>query len=140
MPFDGNGATDLFMRDLDRGVTVMISVNIDGEHANGHSFDMHGGRDRRDGTDVAGDWLAVHHNTFRAAHVHAVVIRGRDDARDSRPVAVLVARTRGILARQRIADQIDPRQHAPGELEVVVVHTGIDDADAYGLIGRQRCA
>ncbi|MCK5944598.1 MAG: right-handed parallel beta-helix repeat-containing protein [Planctomycetes bacterium] len=45
-------------------------------HANGHSFDMHGGRDRKDGTDVAGDWLKIHHNTFGAAHVYAVVIRG----------------------------------------------------------------
>lgn len=46
------------------------------ENANGHSFDMHGGADRKDGTDVAGDWLKIHHNTFRASHVYAVVIRG----------------------------------------------------------------
>ena len=40
-----------------------------------HCFDMHGGRDRQDDTDVAGDWVKVHHNTFRARRT-AVVIRG----------------------------------------------------------------
>ncbi|MAE77276.1 MAG: hypothetical protein CMJ85_10455 [Planctomycetes bacterium] len=29
-----------------------------------HLFDMHGGRDRKDGTTIAGDWLHVHHNAF----------------------------------------------------------------------------
>jgi len=46
-------------------------------HANGHSFDMHGGADRKDGTDVAGRRISIHHNTFRASNVPAVVIRGR---------------------------------------------------------------
>ncbi len=47
------------------------------EHANGHSFDMHGGRDRNDGTDIAGKRIHIHHNTFLATHVAAVVIRGK---------------------------------------------------------------
>lgn len=47
------------------------------ENASSHSFDMHGGRDRRDGTHIAGDWIKIHHNTFRAAGVYAVVIRGK---------------------------------------------------------------
>jgi hypothetical protein len=38
---------------------------VEGE-ANGHSFDMHGGKDRKDGTDIAGDWIKIHNNTFRA--------------------------------------------------------------------------
>jgi len=46
-------------------------------NANGHSFDMHGGADRKDGTDIAGDWIKIHHNTFRATGVRAIVIRGR---------------------------------------------------------------
>jgi hypothetical protein len=46
------------------------------ENANGHSFDMHGGADRKDGTDIAGDWMKIHHNTFRATRVPAFVIRG----------------------------------------------------------------
>lgn len=40
-----------------------------------HCFDMHGGRDRKDGTDVAGSWMKVHHNTFRCPKT-AVVVRG----------------------------------------------------------------
>ncbi len=45
------------------------------EHATSHHFDMHGGRDRGDSTDIAGDWMHVHHNTFRGTHRH-VAIRG----------------------------------------------------------------
>jgi hypothetical protein len=41
-----------------------------------HNFDMHGGRDRRDGTDIAGDRILIHHNTFLGTEVRAVVIRG----------------------------------------------------------------
>jgi len=40
-----------------------------------HCFDMHGGRDRKDGTDIAGTRILIHHNTFRALN-KAVVIRG----------------------------------------------------------------
>jgi hypothetical protein len=40
-----------------------------------HCFDMHGGRDRRDGTDIAGTWMKVHHNTFRSSR-QAIRIRG----------------------------------------------------------------
>ena len=40
-----------------------------------HLFDMHGGRDRRDGTDIAGSWLNIHHNTFYPSYV-PVKIRG----------------------------------------------------------------
>ena len=41
-----------------------------------HNFDMHGGRDRKDGTDIAGDKISIHHNTFLGPEVRAVVIRG----------------------------------------------------------------
>lgn len=40
-----------------------------------HCFDMHGGRDRRDGTDVAGAAIEIHNNTFRAPQT-PIVIRG----------------------------------------------------------------
>ena len=43
-----------------------------------HCFDMHGGRDREDGTDVAGTTILIHHNTFRAPQT-PVVIRGVPD-------------------------------------------------------------
>ena len=36
---------------------------------------MHGGRDRRDGTDIAGTRIEIHNNTFRAPQT-PVVIRG----------------------------------------------------------------
>ncbi len=45
------------------------------ENATSHHFDMHGGRDRGDATDIAGDWLHIHHNTFRGTRRH-VAIRG----------------------------------------------------------------
>ena len=45
-------------------------------HANSHLFDMHGGRDRKDGTVIAGTWMKVHHNTFWNPDQRAVVIRG----------------------------------------------------------------
>lgn len=63
------------------GTGYEARFNLVLENANSHSFDMHGGRDRKDGTDVAGDWMKIHHNTFRAASVAAVVIRGRPTGR-----------------------------------------------------------
>lgn len=40
-----------------------------------HCFDMHGGRDRKDGTDIAGTSIEIYNNTFRAPQP-PVVIRG----------------------------------------------------------------
>ncbi len=40
-----------------------------------HCFDMHGGRDRKDGTDIAGTKIVIQHNTFRASNT-PIVIRG----------------------------------------------------------------
>jgi hypothetical protein len=40
-----------------------------------HCFDMHGGRDRKDGTDIAGTSIEIYNNTFRAPQT-SVVIRG----------------------------------------------------------------
>lgn len=53
-----------------------LHLNPEGtRYGQDHLFDMHGGRDRRDGTQVAASWLKIHHNTFIHTHV-AVVIRG----------------------------------------------------------------
>ncbi len=49
--------------------------NVEIAHSLSHCFDMHGGSDRQDGTEIAGDWVKVHHNTFRP-DCQAVVIRG----------------------------------------------------------------
>jgi hypothetical protein len=40
-----------------------------------HCFDMHGGRDRQDGTEIAGTSIEIYNNTFNAPET-AVVIRG----------------------------------------------------------------
>jgi hypothetical protein len=40
-----------------------------------HCFDMHGGRDRKDGTDTAGRSIEIYNNTFRAPET-PIVIRG----------------------------------------------------------------
>ncbi len=43
-----------------------------------HCFDMHGGRDRKDGTNIAGTYIEIANNTFRAPQ-YAVVIRGEPE-------------------------------------------------------------
>ncbi|HJN18877.1 MAG TPA: right-handed parallel beta-helix repeat-containing protein, partial [Armatimonadota bacterium] len=43
-----------------------------------HCFDMHGGRDRGDGTNVAGTSIEISNNTFRAP-VAPIVIRGEPE-------------------------------------------------------------
>lgn len=40
-----------------------------------HLFDVHGGEDRRDGTNIAGKNFLIHHNTFMSEYL-AVCIRG----------------------------------------------------------------
>jgi hypothetical protein len=40
-----------------------------------HCFDMHGGRDRKDGTDIAGTRIEIYNNTFQVPQT-PVVIRG----------------------------------------------------------------
>lgn len=49
--------------------------NVEIDKSLSHCFDMHGGRDRKDGTNIAGDWLKIHHNTFRSP-ARAIAIRG----------------------------------------------------------------
>jgi hypothetical protein len=49
--------------------------NVVLETAHGHCFDMHGGRDREDGTDIAGTLIEISNNIFYPAEM-AVLIRG----------------------------------------------------------------
>lgn len=58
------------------GTAYEACDNIVGPNANSHAFDMHGGHDREDGTDLAGDWMQVHHNTFLLTEQAAIGIRG----------------------------------------------------------------
>ena len=50
--------------------------NIQLESSLSHSFDMHGGSDRRDGTNIAGDQISIHHNTFMNLTSRPIKIRG----------------------------------------------------------------
>lgn len=45
-------------------------------NGNSHLFDMHGGRDRKDGTTIAGTWMKMHHNTFMHPTERTISIRG----------------------------------------------------------------
>jgi len=49
--------------------------NVEIRHSLSHLFDMHGGADRKDGTNIAGTRISIHHNTFRPA-IRAIKIRG----------------------------------------------------------------
>jgi len=57
------------------GCGYEASHNVVLGNANGHHFDMHGGRDRKDGTNIAGADLKIHHNTFQGS-VRPVAVRG----------------------------------------------------------------
>jgi hypothetical protein len=41
-----------------------------------HSFDVHGGTDREDSTNIAGSGFVIHHNTFGESSQPAVHLRG----------------------------------------------------------------
>ena len=52
--------------------------NIERGTSLSHCFDMHGGRDRKDGTNVAGTWLKVSRNTFLCTR-EALRVRGEPE-------------------------------------------------------------
>ncbi len=58
------------------GTSYEARFNFVLANASGHAFDMHGGKDREDGTDVAGTRIRIHQNIVEAAQFPAVVIRG----------------------------------------------------------------
>ena len=57
------------------GCTYLARHNVELGTSLSHCFDMHGGRDRQDDTDVAGTSIEIYNNTFRAPQT-PVVIRG----------------------------------------------------------------
>jgi len=57
------------------GCSYIARHNIELGVSLSHCFDMHGGRDRKDGTDIAGTAIEIYNNTFRAPQT-PVVIRG----------------------------------------------------------------
>lgn len=58
------------------GLSYEARNNIELGDSLSHNFDMHGGRDRKDGTDIAGRSILIHHNTFTNPKVRAIAIRG----------------------------------------------------------------
>ena len=57
------------------GCSYVARHNVELGVSLSHCFDMHGGRDRKDGTDIAGTSIEIYNNTFRAPKT-PVVIRG----------------------------------------------------------------
>ena len=57
------------------GNSYVARHNVERGVSLSHCFDMHGGRDRKDGTDIAGTSIEIYNNTFRAPQT-PVVIRG----------------------------------------------------------------
>ena len=58
------------------GSSYEARYNLIFEKFSSHAFDMHGGVDRNDGTDIAGSSILIHHNTFKLLDQNAIVIRG----------------------------------------------------------------
>ena len=52
--------------------------NLEAGPSLSHSFDMHGGRDRNDGTQIAGTRIEIYSNTF-LGRTRAIAIRGRPE-------------------------------------------------------------
>lgn len=57
------------------GCSYVARHNVELGVSLSHCFDMHGGRDRKDSTDIAGTSIEIYNNTFRAPQT-PVVIRG----------------------------------------------------------------
>ncbi len=57
------------------GCTYVARHNVELGTSLSHCFDMHGGRDRKDGTDTAGTSIEIYNNTFHVPQT-PVVIRG----------------------------------------------------------------
>lgn len=57
------------------GCSYVARHNVERGVSLSHCFDMHGGRDRGDGTDIAGTSIEIYNNTFRAPQT-PVRIRG----------------------------------------------------------------
>jgi len=58
------------------GTSYTARHNVLLENANGHLLDMHGGRDREDGTDIAGTRIRLINNTIVNTQDEGIVIRG----------------------------------------------------------------
>ena len=55
------------------GCSYEASNNVERGVSLSYCFDMHGGRNRKDGTDIAGTSIKIHHNTFRAPTTPVII-------------------------------------------------------------------
>lgn len=62
------------------GCGYVARHNIESGVSLSHCFDMHGGRDRKDGSEIAGTVIEIYHNTFMAPQT-PIVIRGVPEER-----------------------------------------------------------
>ena len=61
----------------DAGNSYVAQYNTALEHDNvGHNFDVHGGVDRGDGTNIAGKYFKIDHNTFKSTYYRNIILRG----------------------------------------------------------------
>lgn len=56
--------------------SYIARYNIIDKNSSHHAFDMHGGKDRKDGSDLAGSLIEIHNNTFLLEDKEAIMIRG----------------------------------------------------------------
>lgn len=56
--------------------TANYNISLPNSSLQGHIFDMHGGVDRNDKTNIAGDYIIVHNNVFYVKDQPAIKIRG----------------------------------------------------------------
>ncbi len=61
------------------GQAYEASYNIFKKNHNDTPLDMHGGKDRKDGTEVAGYLVSIHHNVIETTSVKAFIHRGRPE-------------------------------------------------------------
>jgi hypothetical protein len=59
------------------GTSYEARYNSVRKNSRSHAFDMHGGVDRKDGTDIAGDFISIHNNIFYGESEPAIKIRGK---------------------------------------------------------------
>ena len=63
-----------------KGTSYEARYNLVFGNSNSHPFDMHGGSDRSDGTEIAGTNIFIHHNTFHVFEkTQIIVIRGKPE-------------------------------------------------------------
>nr|WP_294871392.1 right-handed parallel beta-helix repeat-containing protein [uncultured Pedobacter sp.] len=68
-----------------RGASYTADYNIALENSTlqAHVFDVHGGKDRKDGTDIAGDRFTINNNLIYTSRFPAIEIRGKSISNSS---------------------------------------------------------